>query len=61
MQSITVQIKTVYGVDKVYPVCEKAKLLAKLAESVTLTERAIEHIKALGYTINVQSNHNQTL
>lgn len=51
---ITVQIKTVYGLDKIYPICEKAKLFAELSNCRTLTDAAIKHIKKLGYGINVQ-------
>lgn len=51
---ITVRIKEVYGVRNVYPVCDKAKLLAQLAGTKTLTAAAIEAIKSLGYKINVE-------
>ncbi len=50
---ITVQIKSVYGEDKVYPVCEKAKLFASIARTTTLTTATIERIKELGYTLKL--------
>ena len=53
MNTIQVRIKSVYGVDKVYPVCEKAKAFAKLAGQITLTHKEISIIKELGFTINV--------
>ena len=52
---ITVKIKNVFGTDKIYPVCDKAKTFARLTETKTLTSYAINNIKALGYTIEVQS------
>ena len=53
--NITVRIKTVYGEDKVYPVCNVAKTFAELAGTATLTARAVSLIKQLGYTINVEA------
>jgi len=52
--SITIAIKNVYGNTAYYPVCEKAKIFAKLTGTKTLTREAIEHIRALGYAILVQ-------
>lgn len=51
---ITVRITNNYGLKTVYPVCAKALLLARLAGYKTLPAHAIETIKALGYSINVQ-------
>jgi lauroyl/myristoyl acyltransferase len=51
---ITVRITGQYGLRVVYPVCEKALLLARLAGFKTLPAHALETIKALGYSINVQ-------
>ncbi len=48
---ITVQLKTVYGETKVYPVCEKARAFAALAGTKTLTPEALAHIKALGFLV----------
>lgn len=52
--NITVRKTVSYGTPVVYPVCQKAVLLAKLAGTKTLTAPTLEIIKALGYTINVQ-------
>lgn len=52
--SITVQIKNVYGNEVVYPVCEVARTLARLAGHKTLTSYDIQQIKQLGYTIVVE-------
>ena len=53
---ITVKIKSVYGTDKVYPVCDRAKMFASIADTVTLTEHTISNIKALGFMIIVQQD-----
>ena len=49
--SITVQTKDIYGHEKIYPVCDTAIKLARLAGTKTLTPSAIKIIKSLGYTI----------
>jgi len=54
MNTILVSIKEVYGMRNVYPVCETAKLFAQIAETKTLTPRTLEHIKTLGYAVQVQ-------
>ena len=50
----TVQIKTHYGTQYIYPVCETAQNLARLTGKKTFSHRDIDVIKALGYSINVQ-------
>jgi hypothetical protein len=52
--NITVRITNQYGNRTVYPVCDTALLLAKLAGFKTLPAHTLETIKALGYQINVQ-------
>ena len=51
---ITVQIRTVYGVENVYPICDKAKSFARIARTKTLTLDTLHEIKALGYSIENQ-------
>lgn len=51
--TIQVQIRDVYGRQTAYPVCDKAKLFAKLANTTTLTHDARQIIRALGYNIEV--------
>ena len=51
--TIQVQIRDVYGRQTAYPVCDKAKLFAKLAGTATLTHDARQIILALGYNIEV--------
>ena len=50
---ITVSVKSVYGNEQIYPVCEQAKLFAALAGTKTLTNQSLRLIKQLGYKINV--------
>ena len=52
--TITVSIKNVYGNETIYPVCGTAKKFANLTGTKTLTVYAIEQIKALGYTVQVE-------
>ncbi len=59
--TIQVEIKNIYGNETVYPVCEHAKLLAKLAGHKTLTSYDVQVIKQLGYTVEVVSAHKGTL
>lgn len=53
--TIKVEFKTVWGNEMIYPVCDNAKLLAKLAKQKTFTGREIEIIKQLGYKIEAIS------
>lgn len=53
MKSITVQVRDVYGVAKVYPVCETAQLFAALTGGKTLRPQDITTIKKLGYAIEI--------
>lgn len=54
-QAILVEIKNVYGIEKIYPVCERAELFARMTGCKTLTEATIHYIKKLGYAVNVQT------
>lgn len=55
MKSIIVQIKTVYGVEQVYPACPDAVLFARIAGTKTLTTSTLDMVKGLGYRIDVAS------
>ena len=48
---IRVQIRSVYGVENVYPVCDNAQCFARIARTKTLTVDTLAQIKALGYAI----------
>jgi hypothetical protein len=52
---ITVEVRDVYGTTKYYPMCDRAKFFASIAETKTLTPHALEKIKALGYEIEVKT------
>ena len=54
MGTITVRIDKNYGATVVYPACHTSKLIAQLAGTRTLTDRALTVVKQLGYSINVQ-------
>ena len=53
-QEITIEIKNVYGEDKAYPVCDKAKLFTDIAGSRTLRSADLNYIQQLGYKISVK-------
>ena len=51
--TIQVNIKQVYGVERIYPVNDQAILLTQLTNKKTLDTKDIELIKKLGYKIEV--------
>ena len=53
--TITIEAREVYGHTKYYPLCDKAKAFAAIANTTTITEHVIKRIKALGYTVQVQT------
>lgn len=54
-KEITVQIKNRYGNDLIYPVCDNAKIFAKMLGQNTLTSTNIAAIRALGYVVKTHS------
>ena len=52
---LVVSKKNVYGVERVYPVCTKAKIFATISGNKTLLPEVIEHIKKLGYNLTTES------
>ncbi len=52
---ILVCVRNVYGNELIYPVCEKAKLFAKLAGRKTLSLADVQTIEALGFTVRVEA------
>jgi len=54
-KSIKVTIKTVYGVETVYPVCNDAHTFAQIAGTKTLTLETISNVKRLGYSVALQN------
>jgi len=59
--NIQVTIKNIYGMDRIYPHCDKAKLFAAIADTSTLTISTVAKIKNLGYTVEVVHNGVKTL
>jgi hypothetical protein len=51
--NIQVNIKNVYGVERIYPVNDQAIFLTQLTNKKTLDSKDIELIKKLGYQIEV--------
>jgi len=58
---IVVRVRNVYGNRTVYPVCDDAKLFARIAGHSTLTHNTIDLIKRLGYVVEVEQTEPVTL
>jgi hypothetical protein len=58
---VHVRVMDVYGKRVVYPVCDKAKVFASIADTKTLTETTLRCIQKLGYTIHVVPQEPLTL
>ena len=52
---LVVTKKNVYGVERVYPICNNAKLFASISGNKTLLPDVIELIKKLGYNLTTES------
>lgn len=50
---IQVSIRNVYGMERIYPVCAKAKAFAAIARQKTLDQWHIGRIKELGYEVEI--------
>ena len=46
---LIVKKKTVWGTERIYPICERSKLFTRLVGQKTLDKSAIEIIRQLGY------------
>lgn len=51
---ITVEVRSVYGRDTIYPVDEAAKAFASIAGTTTLTVPVLKQIMVLGYEVRYQ-------
>ncbi len=51
MQTITIEIKSVYGRELFYPVCENAKRFAQLTRSKTLLESDLLTIQMMDFML----------
>lgn len=55
---IEIEVKNVYGVPKIYPVSEGAKILAAIAGTKTLSVEDIKNANKLGLTVvEVKQNY----
>lgn len=52
-QQIKIQLRSIYGETKAYPLCDKAKTFADMLGTKTLTPSALQHIKRLGFEVLV--------
>jgi|TARA_R100001377_G_C3173359_1_gene103889 hypothetical protein len=52
---ITVNIKTNFGNEAIYPVCENAQGFANIAGTKTLTRQTLATIKKMGFAIEIQT------
>lgn len=50
---LEIKIKDVYGNQTLYPVNEKARILAKIAGTKTLTKETVALAKQLGFTFEI--------
>jgi hypothetical protein len=50
-KTIKVQVKQVYGMERIYPICEISKLLNNLMPTKTFTVDDLINIKKLGYEV----------
>lgn len=48
---LELQVKSVYGVDRIYPVNDKAKKIVELVGRKTLTSADVKLLKDVGFTI----------
>ena len=51
---LIVEVKNIYGVERIYAVCNNSKLITKLKQSKTLSKEDISILKELGYTIQTK-------
>tara|TARA_R110000787_G_scaffold255116_1_gene360452 strand:- start:746 stop:925 length:180 start_codon:yes stop_codon:yes gene_type:complete len=52
---ITVNIKTNFGNEAIYPVCETAEGFANIAGTKTLTRQTLATIKKMGFAIEIKT------
>lgn len=53
---LSIQVKSVYGRDLVYPRCKQSQLLAQLLNVKTFSEFHIGKLKALNYEFETVTN-----
>ncbi len=61
MQTIQVEIKSVFGREVIYPACPRSEGFCQLVGQKSLTRHQVEQIKALGYEVQVATSLPATL
>ncbi|NDD55767.1 hypothetical protein EBZ39_18200 [bacterium] len=51
---VIVQVKTVYGIERYYPVNEQARYIASLANQTTLTDKELRIAAKMGFELEFQ-------
>lgn len=51
---LIVEVKSIYGVERIYAVCNNSKLITKLKQSKTLNKDDISILRELGYKIEIK-------
>ena len=54
LNTIVVEIRNVYGMSKIYPVCGEAQIFADIAGTITLLPEDIKRIQMLGYEVKIK-------
>lgn len=58
MGVVEIEVKQVYGVERIYPINDTARLLADLIGQKTLSHDKLRKLRELGYAIRVSSPYN---
>jgi|TARA_R110001583_G_scaffold109480_1_gene258234 hypothetical protein len=53
--NIQVKIKSVYGIERIYPMCKISNSFTRLMRKRTLDRDEVQEIKSMGYTVEVVS------
>ena len=51
---LIVEVKSIYGVERIYAVCNNSKLITKLKQSKTLNKDDISILRELGYKSEIK-------
>jgi hypothetical protein len=54
---LRIEIRSVYGEQKAYPVCEQAKAFAAIAGTRTLTRATLLQIMRIGFSLEVMDRY----
>ena len=53
-KEIQLEMRNVFGVDRIYPVCEKSQIFARITGLKTLQPTVIKEIENLGYELETR-------